>query len=81
MYMNIRGEYAKLKGVRNKMNKAVGTPEEAAAKSEFESYHVAMKERVKTLLDAAKAIEDEIYKVNQPVPHKYELVRLAAAAK
>ena len=77
-YAGIRGEYAKLKGVRNKMNKAVGTPEEAAAKTEFTSYHTAMKDRVKTLLDAARAMEDEIYKINKPVPHRYELVLVAA---
>lgn len=79
-YAGIRGEYAKLKGVRNKMNKAVGTPEEAAAKTEFTAYHDAMKDRVKTLLDSARAMEDEIYKINKPVPHRYELVLVAAQA-
>jgi hypothetical protein len=79
-YAGIRGEYAKLKGARNKMNKAAGTPEEAAAKQEFEAYHAAMKPRVQTLLDAARALEDEIYKVNQPVPHKYEIVAVAGNA-
>jgi len=39
-----------------------------------------MKERVKPLLDTAKAIEDEIYKVNQPMPHRYELVKLELPA-
>jgi lysophospholipase L1-like esterase len=77
-YAGIRGEYAKLKGVRNKMNKAAGTPEEAAAKQEFEAYHTAMQPRVAALLETARALEDEIYKVNQPVPHKYELVAVAA---
>jgi len=79
-YAGIRGEYAKLKGMRNKMNKAVGTPEEATAKTEFTAYHDAMKDRVKTLLDSARAMEDEIYKINKPVPHRYELVLLAAQA-
>lgn len=80
VYVGIRNEYGKLKGVRNKMNKAVGTPEEEAAKKDFETYHAAMKERVKPLLDTAKAIEDEIYKVNQPMPHRYELVKLELPA-
>ena len=75
-YSKIRGEFAALKGQRNKMNKAVGTPEEAAAKSEFEKYHSAMADRVKPLLDEARAIEDEIYKTNQPEPHRYEVVAL-----
>ncbi len=79
-YSGIRGEYAKLKGVRNKMNKAVGTPEEGAAKEEFAAYHAAMKTRVQALLETARALEDEIYKVNQPVPHRYELVAVAAKA-
>jgi hypothetical protein len=79
-YTGIRGEYAKLKGVRNKMNKAVGTPEEAAAKEEFANYHAAMKPRVQALLETARGLEDEIYKANQPVPHKYELVALTEKA-
>ena len=73
-YAKIRGEYSALKGQRNKLNKAAGTPEEAAAKAEFEKHHVAMAERVKSLLEGARAIEDEIYKTNQPVPHRFELV-------
>ena len=73
-YTKIRGEYAALKGQRNKLNKATGTPEEPAAKAEFEKHHVAMTERVKALLEGARAIEDEIYKTNQPVPHRFELV-------
>jgi hypothetical protein len=75
-YAKIRGEFAALKGQRNKMNKAVGTPEEASAKAEFEKYHSAMSERVKPLLEGARALEDEIYKTNQPVPHRYEVVAL-----
>lgn len=73
-YAKIRGEYSALKGQRNKLNKAAGTPEEAAAKAEFEKHHAAMAERVKSLLEGARAIEDEIYKTNQPVPHRFELV-------
>jgi lysophospholipase L1-like esterase len=73
-YVKIRGEFAALKGQRNKMNKAAGTPDEAAAKAEFEKYHASMTERVKPLLQEARALEDEIYKVNQPVPHKFEII-------
>jgi lysophospholipase L1-like esterase len=75
-YVKIRGEFAALKGQRNKMNKAAGTPDEATAKADFEKYHAAMAERVKPLLEGARALEDEIYKANQPVPHRYEVVAL-----
>jgi lysophospholipase L1-like esterase len=80
VYVKIRGEYAALKGARNKMNKAVGTPDEAAAKATFETYHAEMKPRVKALLEKAAQLEDEIYQNNQPQPHKYELVALTASA-
>lgn len=76
IYKKIRGEFAQLKGQRNKLNKALGTPEEAAARTEFESHHASMKERVKALLETAKSLEDEIYKANQPVPHRYEVAKL-----
>jgi hypothetical protein len=76
VYVKIRGEFAALKGQRNKMNKAAGTPDEATAKADFEKYHAAMAERVKPLLESARALEDEIYKTNQPVPHRYEVVAL-----
>ncbi len=79
-YAKVRDEYARLKGARNKMNKAVGTPEETAAKNEFVAYHTAMQERVKSLLETARTLEDEIYTVNQPAPHKYELALVAAQA-
>jgi hypothetical protein len=72
-YTKIRGEYAALKGQRNKVNKVAGTPEEPAAKAEFEKYHAAMTERVKTLLEGARAIEDEIYVINQPQTYSYTL--------
>lgn len=75
-YAKIRGEYAQLKGQRNKLNKALNTPEEGAAKTEFQTYHAAMKERVKELLKLASNLEDEIYKANQPVPHRYEVAKV-----
>jgi lysophospholipase L1-like esterase len=75
-YVKIRGEFAALKGQRNKMNKAAGTPDEATAKADFDKYHAAMAERVKQLLESARTLEDEIYKTNQPVPHRYEVVAL-----
>lgn len=76
VYKKIRGEFSQLKGQRNKLNKALGTPEEAAAKTEFEAFHTAMKDRVKALLETAKSLEDEIYKANQPVPHRYAVAKL-----
>jgi lysophospholipase L1-like esterase len=75
-YSKIRGEFSQLKGQRNKMTKAVGTPEEKAAKAEFDAFHEAMKGRVSGLLDTAKQIEDEIYRINQPVAHRYEVTRV-----
>ena len=42
---------------------------------------IGMDERVKELNAAAKKIEDEIFKINQPVPRKYTLKRVAAPVK
>jgi hypothetical protein len=76
VYSKIRGEFSQLKGQRNKLNKAAGTPEEASAKTEFEKFHSEMQNRVKGLLEMTRSLEDEIYKTNQPVPHRYEVVKV-----
>jgi hypothetical protein len=36
-----------------------------------------MKTKVADLLAKAKTIEDEIYQVNQPKPHRYEIAPVA----
>ena len=41
--------------------------------AEFEAWKVGMPDRVKALRDNAQAFEDEIYQVNQPTPHRYEV--------
>ena len=88
-YQPIRGEYAQLKGKRRDLKKFsdakakaeetkaadldAKTAELTAKQAEFDIYYVAMKTKVADLLAKARALEDDIYKANQPVPHKYEL--------
>ena len=77
-YAPIRNEYGNLKGKRHDLKKATdaNAPDLDAKKAEFETYYTAQKAKVAELLAKARALEDEIYKANQPVPHKYELSRL-----
>ena len=77
-YAPIRNEYGNLKGKRNELKKATdaNAPDLDAKKAEFETYYTAQKAKVAELLAKARALEDEIYKANQPVPHKYELSRV-----
>ncbi len=77
-YGPLRNEYAQLKGKRNALKKATDAtaPDLDAKKAEFDTYYTAQKAKVAELLAKARAMEDEIYKINQPVPHKYELTRL-----
>ena len=77
-YAPIRNEYGQLKGKRRDLEKAVqaNAPDLDAKKAEFETYYAAHKAKVAELLAKAQAMEDEIYKINQPVPHKYELTRM-----
>ncbi len=74
-YQGIRGEYAQLKGKRHEIKKLedAKAPDFDAKKAEFDTYYAAMKAKVADLLAKARALEDEIYQANQPVPHKYEL--------
>ena len=74
-YGPIRNEYAQLKGRRHDLKKAedAKAPDFDAKKAEYETYYTAMKAKVADFLAKASALEDEIYKANQPVPHKYEL--------
>ena len=74
-YGPIRNEYAQLKGKRRDLQKAedAKAPDLDAKKADYETYYTAMKAKVADLLAKAGALEDDIYKANQPVPHKYEL--------
>ncbi len=77
-YGPIRNEYGNLKGKRHDLEKAekANAPDLDAKKADFETYYTAQKAKVAELLAKARALEDEIYKANQPVPHKYELSRV-----
>lgn len=77
-YVRIRNEYGALKSRRNKIRALEGKPEAAAMAAEFEAWKVGMPDRVKALRDNAQAFEDEIYQVNQPTPHRYEVAAVKA---
>ena len=74
-YQPLRGEYAQLKGKRRDLKKLAdaNSPELDAKKAEFDTYYTAQKAKVADLLAKARALEDDIYRANQPVPRKYEL--------
>ncbi len=78
VYQQIRGSYGQLKGKGNELRKAEAAngPDFAEKKAAFEQWHTEMKTKVAGLLEEAKKIEDQIYKTNQPVPHKYELLKI-----
>lgn len=73
-YKPLRNEFSQLKGQRKKLSELEGKPESEAAKVEFSKWHAAMTERVQALQTKAKEFEDEIYRINQPQPHKYEIL-------
>lgn len=81
----LRDSYGQLKGKRRDLDKATqaNDPQLETKKADFEKWCAEHKTRVTDLTAKAKAIEDEIYKANQPVPHQYELtpVKEDAAAK
>lgn len=71
----LRDQWGQLKGKRSEMRKAeeANAEELPAKKEEFEKWRDGFKSRVAELLAKAKTFEDEIYKANQPQPHKYEV--------
>ncbi len=73
-YHKVRDEYGQLKGRRRKVSEVEGKPEAEKVRAEFDAWRAGMPDRVKALLAQAKQIEDEIYKVNQPKAHQYEIL-------
>ena len=71
----LRDQWGQMKGKRNEIRKAEdgNDPQLATKKEEFEKWHAEFNTRIADLLAKAKTFEDEIYKANQPQPHKYEL--------
>ena len=78
VYQQIRGLYAQLKTQRREVKKAedAKVADLADKQAAFEKWHAEMKTKVASLLSEAKKLEDQIYQANQPVAHKYELVKL-----
>jgi hypothetical protein len=74
-YHSLRDQWAQLKGRRRDIEKltAANDPQLEAKKAEFEQWKNGMQEKVATLLAKAKEFEDQIYAMNQPKPHTYEI--------
>jgi len=74
-YRLIRDQYGTLKGKRRDLQKAIDAndPQLDAKKAEFDQWYSAMRTKVSELTAKAKSYEDQIYSVNQPKPHQYEI--------
>ena len=81
VYKKIRDEYGQLKRRRRVVGEQEGKPDFEKARAEFETWRSGMADRVKSMLAEAKRLEDEIYVVNQPQPHRYEIAPVKAAPK
>jgi len=81
-YHPLRDQYGQLKGQRRALKQAedAKAPDFAAKKAAFETWYSGQKAKVAELLAKAKTIEDEIYKANQPKPHRYEIASAPAPA-
>ncbi len=79
-YHPLRDQYGQLKGQRRAILQATEAkaPDLEAKKAAFEQWYAGQKAKVAELVAKAKGIEDEIYKVNQPKPHRYELTLVTA---
>ena len=74
-YHPLRDQYSQLKGKRRDLAKvAESDPQYAAKKAEFDKWYDGQKAKVAELLAKAADFEAQIYKANQPAPHKYEIV-------
>jgi hypothetical protein len=78
-YHKVRDEYGQLKRRRRALAELAGKPEseQEKARAEFEAWRSGMGERVRSLQAEAKRLEDQIYEVNVPKPHRYEVVPAA----
>jgi lysophospholipase L1-like esterase len=81
-YRPLRDQYGQLKGKRRDLAKVdAKSPEYAAKKAEFETWYAGQKAKVAELRAKAKELEDQIYKTNQPVAHKYEIVLVGSGVQ
>jgi lysophospholipase L1-like esterase len=79
-YRPLRDQYGQLKGKRRELAKTPESdPQYAAKKAEFDKWYDGQKAKVAELLAKATDFEGQIYKANQPAPHKYEIVPSTAA--
>lgn len=79
-YRPLRDQYGQLKGKRRELAKvAESDPQYKTKRAEFDQWYAGQKSKVAELLEKAAGFEREIYKANQPVPHKYEIVASTAA--
>jgi lysophospholipase L1-like esterase len=75
----LRGEWGRFQGYARKKRQVAENPSDAKAAEELkkiEEQMQGMEDRVQKAEADAKAIEDQIFQINQPQPHKYELRRL-----
>lgn len=74
----LRDQWAQMKGKRNELRKAedANDPQLAEKKEAFEKWTETFNAKVTELLAQAKTAEEEIYRANQPQPHRYELAPL-----
>ncbi|MBA3316298.1 MAG: hypothetical protein H0T47_23800 [Planctomycetaceae bacterium] len=74
----LRGEWSRYQGYARTKRQVAEHPDDAKAAEnlkKLEEQIQGMEDRVVKAEADAKAIEDEIFKINQPQPHKYELRR------
>lgn len=71
----LRDQWAQLKGKRNDLRKAedANDPQLDEKKAAFEQWRATFETKIAELIADAKKAEDDIYRVNQPQPHQYEL--------
>ena len=61
--------------VERKVKKfGIWEPDKKLSPKEFKKWEKEFKKKVNTLKNRAEKFEDEIYRVNKPIPHTYELV-------
>jgi len=76
---SLRGQWSQFQRYARSKRAAEADPDDEAAAKEFEKWTKqieGMEQRVAEFTAAAKSIEDEIFKVNQPVARKYVLQKV-----
>ncbi|MEY2598517.1 MAG: hypothetical protein RLZZ142_776 [Verrucomicrobiota bacterium] len=73
-YRPLRNEFSQLKARRKKIETSPAGPERLKLEAELETWRSGMRERVQALRTKARELEDEIYRINQPKPRRYEIL-------